>query len=69
MLNMKSERIFSVTLVGVAIALASVSGCSEDSTKTGDAALSAEGKKISEGAQGGMKEFMQSKGKTKPAGR
>jgi hypothetical protein len=42
-------------------------GCGDSSNVT-EAKLSPEAKKADEALQGGMKEFMQSKGKTKPSG-
>ena len=56
--------LFLVTAVG---GFVTMSGCGDSGNTVSEAKLSPEAKKADESLQGGMKEFMQSKGKTKTA--
>lgn len=55
----------ALTLSGFLVAMAAAAGC-DGGTTISDAPLDAEAKKIDQGVQGGMKEFMQSKQQPKP---
>jgi hypothetical protein len=63
-------KIVSLGILSLVMAfggLVTLSGCG-DSSGTAPVTVSPEAKKADEGLQGGMKDFMKSKGQTKPAG-